>query len=101
MDSNQDVHLLSAMQKQQDLENDMQLQYNNYTSISAQVIDAKAKVQQETPAFTPLQSATVPLGPVGPKKNQIILICLFLAALETTVYALQKENQLKPLLGLS
>ena len=101
MDSNQDVHLLSAMQKQQDLENDMQLQYNNYTAISAQVIDAKAKVQQETPAFTPLQSATVPLGPAGPSKNRIILICLFLAALGTTIYALQKENQLKPLLGLS
>ena len=101
MDANQDIHLLSAMQKQQDLENDMQLQYNNYTAISTQVIDAKAKVQQETPAFTPLQSATVPLGPAGPKKNQILLICLFLAALGTTVYALQKENQLKPLLGLS
>ena len=101
MDSNQDVHLLSAMQKQNDLENEMQLQYNNYTAISAQVIDAKAKVQQETPAFTTLQSATVPLGPAGPRKNQIILICLFVAALGTTIYALFKENQLKPLLGLS
>lgn len=101
MDSNQDIQLLSAMQKQNDLENDMQLQYNNYTAICAQVIDAKAKVQQETPAFTPLQSATVPLGPAGPRKNQIILICLFLATLGTTIYSLYKENQLKPLLGLS
>lgn len=101
MDANQDVQLMSAMQKQNDLENDMQLQYNNYTAVSAQVIDAKAKVQKETPAFTTLQSATVPLGPVSPKKGQIVLICLFLAALGTTVYALYKENQLKPLLGLS
>lgn len=101
MDANQDVMLMSAQQKQNDLENDMQLQYNNYTAICAQVIDAKAKVQEVTPAFTPLQSATVPLGPAGPNKGQIILICLFLAALGTTVYALQKENQLKPLLGLS
>ena len=101
MDSNNDVQLMSLQQKQMDLENDMQLQYNNYTAVSAQVIDAKAKVQQETPAFTTLQSATVPLGKDGPKRGQIILICLFLAALGTTVYALQKENQLKPLLGLS
>ena len=101
MDANQDVQLLSAQQKQNDLENDMQLQYNNYTALCAQVIDAKAKVQEVTPAFTPLQSATVPLGPTSPKKEQILLICLFLAALGTTVYALQKENQLKPLLGLS
>lgn len=101
MDANQDIQLMSAMQLQNDLENDMQLQYNNYTAVSAQVIDAKAKVQKETPAFTTLQSATVPLGPTSPKKPQIILICLFLAVLGTTVYVLQKENQLKPLLGLS
>lgn len=101
MDANQDVMLMSAQQRQNDLENDMQLQYNNYTAVSAQVIDAKAKVQKETPAFTTLQSATVPLSPTSPKKGQILLICLFLAALGTTVYALQKENQLKPLLGLS
>lgn len=101
MDANQDVMLMSAQQKQNDLENDMQLQYNNYTAICAQVIDAKAKVQEVTPAFTPLQSATVPLSPTSPKKEQILLICLFLAALGTTIYALQKENQLKPLLGLS
>ena len=101
MDANQDVMLMSAQQKQMDLENDMQLQYNNYTATSAQVIAARAKVQEVTPAFTPLQSATVPLGSTSPNKPQILLICLFLAVLGTTIYALQKENQLKPLLGLS
>ena len=101
MDANLDVQLMSAMQRQNDLENEMQLQYNNYTAVSAQVIDAKAKVQKETPAFTTLQSATVPLGPAGPKKGRITIICLFLAALGTTIYVLQKEKQLKPLLGLS
>ena len=101
MDANQDVMLMSAQQKQIDLENDMQLQYNNYNALNAQVIDAKAKVQEVTPAFTTLQSATVPLHKDHPKRAQIVLICLFVAALGTTVYALQKENQLKPLLGLS
>lgn len=101
MDSNLDVILMSAQQKQTDLENEMQLQYNNYNALNAQVIDAKAKVQEVTPAFTTLQSATVPLGPAGPKKGQIILIILFLAALFTTAWILYKENQLKPLLGLS
>lgn len=101
MDANQDVVLMAAMQKQTDLENEMQLQYNNYNALNAQVIDAKAKVQEVTPAFTTLQSATVPLGPAGPKKGQIVLIILFLAALFTTAWILYKENQLKPLLGLS
>lgn len=101
MDSNQDVILMSAQQKQVDLENEMQLQYNNYNALNAQVIDAKAKVQEVTPAFTTLQSATVPLHKDHPKRGQIVLICLFLAALFTTAWILYKENQLKPLLGLS
>lgn len=101
MDSNQDIVLMAAMQKQTDLENEMQLQYNNYNALNAQVIDAKAKVQEVTPAFTTLQSATVPLHKDHPKRGQIVLICLFLAALFTTVWILYKENQLKPLLGLS
>ena len=101
MDANQDMILLTAQQKQNDLENEMQLQYNNYTATSAQVIAAKAKVQEVTPAFTPLQSATVPLAPTGPKKGQITILCLLLATLLTTIYVLYKEHQLKPLLGLS
>ena len=79
----------------------MQLQYNNFTATSAQVLAAKALVQKETPSFTTIQSATVPLGPSGPKRPLILVVCLFLSALGTTIYALSKENQLKPLLGLS
>ena len=101
MDANQDVSLLSATQRQNDLENEMQLQYNNFTATSAQVLAAKALVQKETPSFTTIQSATVPLGPSGPKRPLILVVCLFLSALGTTIYALSKENQLKPLLGLS
>ena len=101
VDSNQEMILLSAQQKQNDLENEMQLAYNNFTATSAQVLAAKAKVQEITPSFTTVQSATVPLGPSGPKKELILIVCLFLAALGTTIYVLSKEKQLKPLLGLS
>ena len=101
MDANQDVSLLSATQRQNDLENEMQLQYNNFTATSAQVLAAKAKVQETTPSFTTVQSATVPLKPSGPRRLVILAVCLFLAALGTTFYALAKEHQLKPLLGLS
>lgn len=101
MDANQDMTLLTAKQKQDDLENEMQLQYNNFTATCASVLTAKAKVQETTPSFTTIQSATVPLGPSGPNTRLIMLVCLFLAAFGTTVYALFKEDQLKPLLGLS
>ena len=86
-------------QKQTDLENDMQLHYNAYTQAAAQYLAAEAKVQQETPAFTTLQSATIPVEKAGPKRAQICLIFLFLAFLATTAWILHKEGDLKPLLG--
>ncbi len=101
VDANQDVVLESIRQMQTDLENDLQLQYNNYNTLSAQVLAYKAKVQEATPAFTTLQRATVPLGPAGPKRGQMIMLCLFVAALFTTIWVLLKENLLKQLLGLA
>ena len=101
MDSNQDIILQTVRQKQTDLENEMQLQYNAYTQAAAQYLAAEAKVQQETPAFTTLQSATVPVLKAGPKRAQMCLIFLFLAFLGTTAWILYKEDDLKPLLGLS
>ena len=101
MDANHDVILYTVRQKQTDLENDMQLQYNAYTQVAAQLLNAEAKVQEETPAFTTLQSATVPVRKKGPKRAQMCIIFLFLAFLGTTAYILYKEDDLKPLLGLS
>lgn len=100
-DANQDIILESVRQRQTELENEMQLQYNAYTQVAAQLLAAEAKVQQETPAFTTLQSATVPVLKAGPKRAQMCLIFLFLAFLGTTAWILYKEDDLKPLLGLS
>lgn len=99
-DANQDMILQSARTKLIDLENDMQLKYNAYTTVANQLTAAEAKVQEETPAFTTIQSATVPVKKAGPARAKILLIFLFLAFLGTSVYILHKEGQLKPLLGL-
>lgn len=101
VDANQDVVLESIRQKQTDLENDLQLQYNNYNTLSAQVLAYKAKVQEATPSFTTLQRATVPLGPAGPNDILIVFAYLFVAFFLTTIWILYKENQLSSLLGLS
>ena len=100
VDANQDIVLESIRQMQTDLENNLQLQYNNYNTLSAQVLAYKAKVQEATPAFTILQRATVPLGPTGPKRPMIVFVCLFLATIFTTLWILYKEKQLQSLLGL-
>ena len=101
VDANQDIILQTVRQRQVELENDMQIQYNAFTQVAAQLLAAEAKVQEETPAFTTLQSATVPVLKAGPGRAKICLIFLFLAFLGTTAWILYKEDDLKSLLGLS
>lgn len=99
-DANQDLILQSVRTRLTDLENDMQLQYNAYSQLAAQLQVAEAKVQEETPAFTTIQRATVPIKKAGPARAKILFIFLFLAFLGTSARALHKERLLKPLLGL-
>ena len=100
-DANQDVVLQSVRTKIADLENEMQLQFSAYQTYFGQVQNSEAQVQQETPAFMTLQSATVPIKPIGPSRIKYLLAFLFLAFVGTTTYVLYKENLLKSLLGLS
>jgi uncharacterized protein involved in exopolysaccharide biosynthesis len=100
-DANQDIILQSVRMKITDLENEMQLQFSAYQQYYAQVQNAEAQVQQETPAFMTLQRATVPIKPAGPSRKKILLVFLFLAFVGTSTYILYKEDLLKPLLGLS
>lgn len=97
VDANQDIILQTVRQKQVDLENEMQLQYNAYTQIAQQLMAAEAKVQEETPAFTTIQSATVPVLKAGPSRAKMCLVFLFLAFMGTTAWILYKEGDLMSL----
>ena len=99
MDHNRDIILQTVRQKQTDLENEMQLHYNAYQQVAAQLLSAEAKVQEETPAFTTLQSATVPVKKSGPKRAQMCLIFVFLAFLGTTGWIIYKEDDWKQFFG--
>ena len=99
-DANQELILESVRSKQEDLENDMQLKFNTYNALASNLQDAYAKVQAVTPAFTTLQSATVPIRKAGPHGTRIVLVFLLLGFLATTVYALYKEGELKKLVGI-
>ena len=96
-DANQKIFLERARSRQSELETELQLQQRAYSQIAAQLQLAEAKVQEETPAFTTLQPATVPIQKDGPKRSRICLIFLFLAFLATTAYAFHKEGDLIPL----
>lgn len=92
-DENQELILESYKAKQEDLENEMQLKYNNYNSICQQLLAAKAKVQERTPAFTTLQSASVPNKPSKPKRMLFVLAMLFLTFVITSIYSINKMQK--------
>ena len=96
-DANQHVFLDKIRSERVKLENEMQLQYSAYSQIAAQLQLAEAKVQEETPAFTMLQPATVPIKKDGPKRTKMMLVLLFIAFLATSAYAIHKEGHLIPL----
>lgn len=91
-DTHQDLVLKSVESEVEDLENDMQLKYNAYQQTTQQVQLAAAKLQERTPAFTLLQSATVPIKPAGPKRMIVTLFWMFLAFAGTLLYVYKKKK---------
>ena len=77
-DANQDVILQSYRQKQDELENEMQLKYNIYQQVVEQLQLAKAKLQERTPAFTIVQGATVPIKHSSRPKIVTLAIWMFM-----------------------
>lgn len=67
-DANSKIALRSVELKMEDLENDMQLKFNTYTTLNSQLQAANARVQERTPVFTILKGAAVPIKPAGPKR---------------------------------
>lgn len=96
-DANQHVFLERVRSQQANLENELQIQTRAYSNVAAQLQLAEAKVQEETPAFTTLQPASVPLKKKGPKRSRICLMALFIAFLGTSIYAIKKEGHLSSL----
>lgn len=88
-DANLDVILESVKSKQEDLENEMQLKYNAYSTLSNQMEMARAKVQENTPVFTVIKGAAVPIRPTSPKRVVFVVVWFFIAFFGTTAYILR------------
>lgn len=85
-DANSDVILETVKSKEEEMENDMQLKFNAYSALSTQLQNAKAKVQENTPAFTIVKGASVPVKPAGPKRMAFVAAMLFLSFILTITY---------------
>lgn len=91
-DANKDIILQTSVSERDKLEEDMQLQFNTYSAMKTQYEAMKAKVQERTPAFTTLQSATVPIKPAGPKRMFFIAGMLILSTIATAIHIIIKNK---------
>ena len=90
-DANMDVTMKSMELLLTDLENDMQLRYNVYTAMNTQMQSAAAKLQEATPAFTVIQSASVPTKPAGPRRLIISVAMMILSFIVLSGKLLMKK----------
>lgn len=98
-DANEDLWLESFKSKRTELENEMQLRYNIYNQIAQQLQYAKAKVQEQTPVFSVIQGASVPLKASSLPRSFIVLLYIFLGIVADAlwiqyirVYVLQRKK---------
>lgn len=97
-DANTNVILKTVLSKVEQLENDMSLKFNAYSTMNAQLEAARAKVQERTPAFTKLKGASVPRKASGPKRMFFVLGMLILATFGGIFYIIKddiKDSMLK------
>lgn len=94
-DANTDVTLQSVKAKIEDLENDMQLKYNNYESTKQQVQQAHDKIKENTPAFTIIQQASVPLKSSSTPRSLIVFIFVLLGIMADITWVLVLQDNIK------
>lgn len=90
-DANQDVMLQSFISKRDELENEMQLKFNTYSTMRTQMEAMRAKLQEKTPAFTTLQNATVPIKASKPKRMLFVIGMCLLAAFATALWISRRQ----------
>ena len=61
------------------MKNEMTLTFNVYNTLAQKLEQDKLRVQEETPVYTVIEPATVPLKASSPKKALILVGFVFLA----------------------
>lgn len=90
-DANQNVILQRYKSRQDDLENEMLLRYQTYTTLNTMLQQAVSKVQENTPAFTVLKGAEMPLKATKPKRMIFVLGMMIFASFILSFWIVKKD----------
>lgn len=80
-DANRHIISSSYRAEQERLKNEMTLAFNVYNTLAQKLEQDKLRVQEQTPVYTVIEPATVPLLASSPKKMLIMIIFGFLSFL--------------------
>ncbi|MDD7303610.1 MAG: chain-length determining protein [Bacteroidaceae bacterium] len=94
-DTHKDMILESHITRRDELENNMQLRFNVYNQFAQQLSVAQAKIQERTPAFTVLQSASIPVKPSNLPRRYIVAFFVFLGVMADAAWVLFLRDLLK------
>lgn len=89
-DAHQDLSLESYKVENDNLENEMQLAYNIKSEYATKLELAKAKVSEQTPVYTIVQTPMVPVKHIAPRRSIILLMWLFLGFVISFLLAQKK-----------
>ena len=91
LDGNMSIVSAQFKVTQERLQNEMALTYNIYNQMAQQLQLAKVKVQDNTPVYTVVQPAVLPLKPSGPRKIFILFGFVFLAGVMSSMWIISKN----------
>ena len=90
-DSHKESVLASVSTTETNLENEMEGAYSTYNALRIQLQNARAKVQERTPAFSVLEVPTVPVKPAGPKRMLFVGFMCILSVFFTGLWLFRSE----------
>ncbi len=91
-DANQNVVLESYKTKLDELENEMQFAFTQMNQIATQMMAAKAKIQERTPAYTVIKTAKMPYKASSTPRAIIVIMVVFLSVLADAAWVLFLRN---------
>lgn len=90
-DANRNIISSSYRTEQERLKNEMTLTFNVYNTLAQKLEQDKLRVQEETPVYTVIEPATIPLKASSPRKLIILVGFVFLAVAGGIGYLFEKD----------
>ncbi len=91
-DAHKNVVLQSFQSERDKLEGELAIKQNTLNAMETQLQTTKVKMQEKTPAFTTLKSATVPIKPAGPKRVFFVAGMLIFVTIILSLYIIFKDK---------